>query len=89
MPECRWLQLLSPAAAAAPTWQPDTAVAELRLAHVNSPTASYVSSSGGIAVHLRSRDSSAQQLITDADRNLFQAKHQGRNRMVAVDAKAA
>jgi PleD family two-component response regulator len=65
------------------------AVARLQIAHAKSPTAPYVSISGGIAVLLRGRELSAQQLITDADQNLFQAKHLGRNRMVAVAAKAA
>lgn len=65
------------------------AVARLQIAHAKSPTAPCVSISGGIAVLLRRGVISAQQLITDADQNLFQAKHQGRNRMVAVDAKAA
>jgi diguanylate cyclase (GGDEF)-like protein len=63
------------------------AVAQLRIAHAKSPTAPYVSISGGIAVLLRRGDMSAQQLITDADQNLFQAKRLGRNRMVAVDAE--
>ena len=65
------------------------AVAKLRIGHVNSPTAAYVSISGGVAVQLRRKDMSAQQLITDADRNLFEAKHLGRNRMVAAAAEAA
>jgi diguanylate cyclase (GGDEF)-like protein len=65
------------------------AVAKLQIVHAKSPTAPYVSISGGIAALLRRGVSSAQQLITDADQNLFEAKHQGRNRMVAVDAKAA
>jgi diguanylate cyclase (GGDEF)-like protein len=65
------------------------AVAKLRIGHVDSPTAAYVSISGGVAVQLPRKDMSAQQLITDADRNLFEAKHLGRNRMVAAAAEAA
>jgi diguanylate cyclase (GGDEF)-like protein len=65
------------------------AVANLEIAHTSSITAPYVSISGGIAVLSRTRAGSAQQLIADADLNLFQAKHMGRNRMVAVQAKVA
>jgi len=64
-------------------------VAQLEIAHTTSITAAYVSISGGIAVLSRTRQVSAQQLITDADQNLFQAKHLGRNRMVAVHAEVA
>lgn len=65
------------------------AVAKLATAHAKSPTASYVSISGGIAVLPRRKNINAQQLITDADQTLFQAKHLGRNRMVAVEADVA
>jgi diguanylate cyclase (GGDEF)-like protein len=65
------------------------AVAELEIAHMTSLTAPYVSISGGVAVLSRTREASAQQLIKDADLSLFQAKHMGRNRMVAVHAKVA
>jgi diguanylate cyclase (GGDEF)-like protein len=61
------------------------AVAQLRLAHAQSSTAPNVSISGGIAVLVRRADMSAEQLIADADQNLFQAKRLGRNRMIAVD----
>jgi diguanylate cyclase (GGDEF)-like protein len=65
------------------------AVAQLLIAHTTSMAAPYVSISGGVAVLSPARDVSAQQLITDADLNLFQAKHLGRNRMVAALAKVA
>jgi diguanylate cyclase (GGDEF)-like protein len=65
------------------------AVAQLQIAHTTSITAPYVSISGGVALMSRTSDVSAQQLITEADLNLFQAKHMGRNRMVAVHAKVA
>jgi diguanylate cyclase (GGDEF)-like protein len=61
------------------------AVAQLRIAHAQSSAAPHVSISGGIAVLLRRADMSAEQLIADADQNLFQAKRLGRNRMIAVD----
>jgi diguanylate cyclase (GGDEF)-like protein len=65
------------------------AVAQMEIAHTTSITAPYVSISGGVAVLSRARAGSAQQLIADADLNLFQAKHLGRNRMVAAQARVA
>jgi diguanylate cyclase (GGDEF)-like protein len=63
------------------------AVMLLRIAHDKSPTAPYISISGGIAVLLHNGISSAAQLIREADRCLYQAKHLGRNRIVAVEAQ--
>jgi diguanylate cyclase (GGDEF)-like protein len=65
------------------------AVADLKIVHTTSITAAYVSISGGVAVLSRIKNASAQQLIADADLNLFQAKHLGRNQMFAVHAKVA
>ena len=62
-------------------------VMQLRIAHENSPTATYVSISGGIAVLMHNGPISAAQLIMDADRCLYQAKHLGRNRIVAAEAE--
>jgi diguanylate cyclase (GGDEF)-like protein len=61
------------------------AVAQLGIAHEKSPTAPHVTISGGVAV-LR-HNNSAAQLITAADQCLYQAKHLGRNRMVAAEAE--
>jgi diguanylate cyclase (GGDEF)-like protein len=63
------------------------AVVQLGIAHEKSPTAPYVTISGGIAVLLHNGNSSAPQLIMEADRCLYQAKHLGRNRMVAAEAE--
>jgi diguanylate cyclase (GGDEF)-like protein len=60
------------------------AVAQLRIAHAKSPTAPYVSISGGIAVLLRNGNSDSVQMIMEADRCLYQAKRLGRNRIVAA-----
>jgi diguanylate cyclase (GGDEF)-like protein len=64
-------------------------VAQMEIAHTTSIAVPYVSISGGVAVLSLTRAGSAQQLIADADLNLFQAKHMGRNQMVAVHAKVA
>jgi diguanylate cyclase (GGDEF)-like protein len=63
------------------------AVVQLAIAHEKSPTVSHVTISGGIAVLLRNGISGAKQLITEADQCLYQAKHLGRNRMVAAEAE--
>jgi len=63
------------------------ALTQLRIAHAKSSAAPYGSSSGALAVPPRRADMSAQQLLTDADQTLFQAKRLGRKRMVAVDAE--
>ena len=65
------------------------AIAQLRIAHEKSPTAPYVSISGGVAVLLHNGNMSAGQLILEADRCLYQAKHLGRNRIVAAEAEFA
>jgi diguanylate cyclase (GGDEF)-like protein len=61
------------------------AVAQLGIAHEKSPAAPHVTISGGVAVLLH--NNSAAQLIAAADQCLYQAKHQGRNRMVAAQAE--
>jgi diguanylate cyclase (GGDEF)-like protein len=65
------------------------AVVELGIAHEKSPTAPYVSISGGIAALSHNGNCSAGQLIREADRCLYQAKHLGRNRIVVAQAAPA
>jgi diguanylate cyclase (GGDEF)-like protein len=57
------------------------AVAQLGIAHQKSPTAPYVSISGGVAILLQVGEINAQQLIRVADQHLFEAKRLGRNRI--------
>ena len=64
------------------------AVAQLRIPHARSSTGSVVSISGGVAVLLRSVDLTPRQLIAAADESLYQAKREGRNRVIAVEAEA-
>jgi diguanylate cyclase (GGDEF)-like protein len=63
------------------------AVTQLEIVHEKSFTAPYVSISGGIAVLLHNGSSTAEQLIMEADQYLYQAKHLGRNRIVAGEAE--
>jgi diguanylate cyclase (GGDEF)-like protein len=65
------------------------AVAELRISHVQSTTGPYVSISGGIAILLWEINMTAEELIAAADRSLYRAKDEGRNRMISVHAEAA
>ena len=60
------------------------AVAQLKIPHAHSTGSPYVSISGGIVVSFQASDMTAQQLITAADQNLYQAKTRGRNRMVSM-----
>ena len=60
------------------------AVAQLRIPHARSPTAPYVTISGGFAILLQDTDLTGQQLIAAADEGLFQAKRLGRDRMICV-----
>ena len=55
-------------------------VVDLAIPHLRSPTGPHVSISGGVAT-LQS-EMTAEQLIRAADQNLFEAKRQGRNRIV-------
>jgi diguanylate cyclase (GGDEF)-like protein len=67
------------------------AVAQMQIAHAKSPTAPYVSISGGIAILLHNGSHSAEQLVMAADQCLYRAKRLGRNRNVAeaVEIEAA
>ena len=64
------------------------AVAQLNVPHAHSPAAAYVSISGGVAVALRDAEN-AEQLIAVADKALYDAKHQGRNRVVRAQVEVA
>ena len=65
------------------------AVVRLKIPHANSTTGPCVSISGGIAILLWEIDMTAEELIAAADKSLYRAKHEGRNRMISVQAEAA
>ncbi len=59
------------------------AVAQLEIPHALSRAGSYVSISGGLSTFAGSGNTAAEQLVSEADQNLFQAKRSGRNQIVA------
>ena len=58
------------------------AIVDLALAHSESQTAPYVTLSMGVSAIVPSPESSLENLIAAADAALYQAKHDGRNRVV-------
>jgi diguanylate cyclase (GGDEF)-like protein len=65
------------------------AVTRLKIPHAHSPAGPHVSISGGVATTLSQGEDTAQQLIKAADQLLYEAKHQGRNRMISAQPVAA
>ena len=61
------------------------AVTSLKIPHERSPVNKYVTLSLGIASVIPSNSQSCITLIQLADRALYQAKHQGRNRIIQAD----
>lgn len=57
-------------------------VQALQIAHENSTVSPYVTLSLGVASCIPERDSSTQDLLVQADQNLYKAKKRGRNQVV-------
>jgi diguanylate cyclase (GGDEF)-like protein len=62
------------------------AVAQLGICHAQSQTVARVTISGGIAMLFLTIDTTAEDLIAVADKNLYEAKRRGRDRMIWDDA---
>ena len=77
----------NPASAAEIAERARDAVSRLRISNAPSPIPFNISISGGIAGLLQKTDISLEQLITTADRALYQAKRLGRNRVVSAQAQ--
>jgi diguanylate cyclase (GGDEF)-like protein len=59
-------------------------IQSLQLPHPNSPVSSFVTASFGIATMIPSETGSIKSLLTKADQALYQAKHQGRDRVAVA-----
>ncbi len=59
-------------------------VRQLQIPHAQSLTSDYVTLSLGIACKIPTLDISPQQLIATADQGLYQAKAQGRDRVMVM-----
>jgi diguanylate cyclase (GGDEF)-like protein len=60
-------------------------IEKLKIPHQHSQTADVVTISAGIAMIIPNKKLSPREFIKVADDNLYQAKHQGRNRVVWTD----
>jgi diguanylate cyclase (GGDEF)-like protein len=59
-------------------------LASENIPHAKSSVATYVSMSIGVVSVIPNKDSSAKKLFLQADKNLYQAKQQGRNRIIST-----
>ncbi|WP_448563154.1 CHASE2 domain-containing protein [Trichothermofontia sp.] len=64
-------------------------LAKLQVEHLDSAVSQYVTVSLGVFGFVPSVDRTPQQLVSGADRALYQAKHQGRNRVALYVLRAS
>ncbi|MDO6489061.1 diguanylate cyclase [Colwellia sp. 6_MG-2023] len=56
-----------------------------KIPHIKSMVSDYVTMSIGVASAIPNKDSSANELLDLADKNLYQAKQQGKNRIISTN----
>jgi diguanylate cyclase (GGDEF)-like protein len=61
----------------------------MRIIHENSPISNFVTVSLGVATILPTRGSTAAELVSAADKALYEAKGGGRNRVKTADTGTA
>jgi len=63
-------------------------IAAAQLPHLGIKPGAIVTASFGVACHIAYEHSSVENLITDADKALYQAKHSGRNRVTTAQTRS-
>ena len=56
-----------------------------KIPHIKSTVSDYVTMSIGVASAIPNKDSSANDLLDLADKNLYKAKQQGKNRIISTN----
>jgi diguanylate cyclase (GGDEF)-like protein len=62
-----------------------TSIQNLKITHQKNSPSGYVTASIGLTTTIPNRDYSIDKLITNSDKLLYQAKHEGRNRVISKE----